>query len=125
MHSLFMKTSVILVFVVSLLAIIPAAQAQQQDWVGSWQYTAPQADPPYQEGTIIFDDEGEELQVFIEINENRIPAQGVEVLKDSASFSISIEGQPIGVSLTKEAETLSGEATFSGQKIPITAERAM
>lgn len=120
-----MKTLTILTFVISLLAISPTAQAQQQDWVGSWQYTATQADPPYQKGTIVFATEGDELQAFIEINENRIPAQQVEVLEDSASFSISIEGQPIKVSLTKEAETLSGEATYSDQKIPITAERAM
>ena len=120
-----MKILAILTLIISLFAISPAAQAQQQDWVGSWQYTAPQADPPYQNGTIVFATEGEELQAFIEINENRIPAQQVEVLEDSASFSISIEGQPIKVSLTKKAESLSGDATYSGQKIPITAERAM
>lgn len=120
-----MKIFATLAIIVSFLAISPAAQAQQQDWVGSWQYTAAQADPPYQNGTIVFANEGDELQAFIEINENRIPAQQVEASEDSASFSISIEGQPINVSLTKEDETLSGEATYSGQKIPITGERAM
>lgn len=120
-----MKILALLTFVVSLFAINSAAQAQPQDWIGSWQYTAAQADPPYQKGTIVFATEGDELQAFIEINENRIPAQQVEVLEDSASFSIFIEGQPIKVSLTKEEETLSGEATYSGQKIPIKAERAM
>ena len=120
-----MKILTILTFVVFSLATVPTAQAQQQAWEGSWQYTAPQADPPYQQGTIVFANEGDSLQAFIEINENRIPAQQVEVLEDSASFSISIEGQPIRVSLTKEEETLSGQATYSGQTIPLTAERAM
>ncbi len=120
-----MKILAILTFVVFSLVTVPTAQAQQQDWEGSWQYTAPQADPPYQQGTIVFANEGDSLQAFIEINENRIPAQQVEVLEDSASFSISIEGQPIRVSLTKEEETLSGQATYSGQTIPLTAERAM
>ncbi len=120
-----MKILSILAFVVSLFTVSPTALAQQQDWIGSWQYTAAQADPPYQKGTIIFANEGDELQAFIEINESRIPAQQVEVLEDSASFRIFIEGQSIDVSLTKEAETLSGQATYSGQKVPITAERAI
>lgn len=120
-----MKILTTLLFTVAICLVASRAQAQQQDWEGSWQYTAPQADPPYQQGTIVFATEGDSLQAFIEINENRIPAQQVEVLEDSASFSISIEGQPIKVSLTKEEETLSGQATYSGQTIPLTAERAM
>ncbi len=120
-----MKILTLLTSVVFLIAISSAAQAQQQDWVGSWQYTATQADPPYQKGNIIFTKEGDELQAFIEINESRITAQQVEVLEDSASFKVFIEGESIKISLTKVDETLSGEATYSGQKILIKGERAM
>jgi hypothetical protein len=119
-----MKNLKALSFVVVLFFISPTVQAQQEDWIGSWEYTASQADPPYQKGTIVFAKE-EEFQAFIEINENRISAQQVEVSADSASFKVFIEGESVRVLLTKEDEKVSGEATFSGQTIPVTVQRAM
>ncbi len=120
-----MKSFKALYIVIALCFISPAIQAQQQDWVGSWEYRAPQADPPYQEGTIVFTSESDTVLAFIDINENRISARQVEVSPDSASFNVFIQGESIKVSLTKDAEKASGEATFSGQTIPVTAERVI
>ncbi len=99
--------------------------AQQKDWVGSWQYDAPQADVQYQKGIITFAMEGQELKAFLEIDENKVPAQSLEVSENSATFSIVIQGQPIKITLRKEDEKLTGEATYPGTAIPITAEKSV
>ena len=100
-------------------------QAQTNEWIGTWQYDAPQAQPPYQQGNLIFEEEGDTLAAFVGLGENRMPVQQLEISEDQASFSVTIEGQLIRVSLNKEDEKLSGEALYSGGKTDITAEKAM
>ena len=99
--------------------------AQENAWVGTWQYDAPQAQPPYQQGNLIFEEEGDTLAAFVGLGENRMSVQQLEVSDDQASFTVTIEGQLIRVSLNKEDEKLSGEAVYSGGKTDITAEKAM
>ena len=99
--------------------------AQEKDWVGTWQYEAPQADYQYQKGEIIFSMEGEELKASVKVNQNEMQVQQLEVSDNQATFSITIEGQPINVSLEKEEGKLSGEATYSGGEVAITAEKSV
>ena len=120
-----MKMMKMLSVVVGMMVWGTEGWAQEKDWVGTWQYEAPQADYQYQKGEIIFSMEGEELKASIRVNQNEMPAQQLEVSEDQASFNINLEGQPIKVTLAKEAEKLSGEATYSGGEVPITAEKAM
>ena len=108
-----------------LLAWNVEGWAQDKDWIGTWQYDAPQAQPPYQQGNLIFEEAGDTLAVFVALGENRMPVQQLEVSEDQASFTLTIEGQLIRVSLNKEDEKLSGEALYSGGKTDITAEKAM
>jgi hypothetical protein len=119
-----MKTSMKILSVVLCLMVVGfEGWAQEKDWVGTWQYTAPQADYQYQKGQIVFVMEGKELKAFIEVNQNKIPGQQLQVSKDEASFSIILEGEPIQISLKKENKKLSGQATYSEGKVSITAEK--
>ena len=118
-----MKTMKILSVVLFLMAFGFEGWAQEKDWVGTWQYTAPQADYQYQKGQIVFVMEGKELKAFVEVNQNKIPGQQLQVSKDEATFSIYLEGEPIKISLKKENKKLSGEATYSEGRVSITGEK--
>ncbi len=111
--------------VICLMVWATEGWAQEKDWVGTWQYSAPQADYQYQKGNIVFALEGEELKAHIEINQNKIQAQQLEFSQDQATFTINIEGQPIQVTLNKEGQQLSGEAKYSGGGVPIIAQKAV
>jgi hypothetical protein len=120
-----MKTMKILSIVLCLIIWGFEGWAQDKDWVGTWQYNAPQAEDQYQRGQIVFVMEGKELKAFINVNQNKIPGHHLQVSKDEASFSIVLEGEPIRISLKKENKKLSGEATYSEGKVSITAEKTV
>ncbi len=118
-----MKAMKILSVMLFLMVFGIEGWAQEKDWVGTWQYSAPQADYEYQKGQIVFVMEGKDLKAFIEVNQSKIPGQQLQVSKNEASFNITIDGEPIKISLKKENKKLSGEATYSEGKVPITAEK--
>lgn len=102
-----------------MTVFVNEGRAQEKNWVGIWQYSAPQADYRYQQGKIIFSMEEKELKAFVEINGHKIQAQNIEVAENRVSFNITIEGELIKVSLQEKDNDLTGNAIYSGGEIPI------
>ncbi len=120
-----MQTMKMLTVLLSLLLWGYQGWAQENNWVGTWQYEAPQAGEPYQKGKIVFTMEGETLQAYVEVNQSKIQVQQLEVSQDQATFSITLDGQPIQVKLQKEGEALTGAATYSNGEVSFTAEKGV
>lgn len=120
-----MKSIRILLAILCVLFVMQTSWAQEENWVGTWQYEAPQADYQYQKGKIIFTMEDGELTAVLNVNENLLPADQLEVSENEASFRVMIQGEPIKISLTKDDEKLSGEASYSQGTVPITAEKSV
>jgi len=100
------------------------AWAQTDDWLGSWNYTAPQADYQYQKGIIIFDMDGDKMTAKVDVNGNSIQTSDLTVSEDEASFKIYIEGEAIQVTLRKEKNKLTGKADYSGGSVNINGEKS-
>lgn len=118
-----MKMLKILSVMFLMTSFVNEGRAQEKNWVGTWQYAAPQAGYQYQQGKIIFSMEEKDLKVFVEINGHKIEAQNVEVAENKVSFNVTIEGGLIKVSLQEKDKDLTGNATYSGGKIPITGKK--
>lgn len=110
-----------LAFVVT--AFTSEGQAQEKNWTGTWQYSAPTADYPYQKGKIIFSDKGKNLKVLLETNGQKIEASNIKASERQISFDLTIEGELIKISLQVKDEKLTGTATYSGGEIPLSGKR--
>ncbi len=119
-----MKIMKIIPVVFLLMIGITEGWAQEKNWVGTWQYSAPQADYQYQKGNIAFTMEGKELKAFVEVNGQKIQARQLEVSGNQASFNIYIEGESIKVSLQKEDNELTGNAAYSGGKVTLNGKKS-
>ncbi|TCS90235.1 hypothetical protein EDD80_101434 [Anseongella ginsenosidimutans] len=98
-------------------------QAQEKNWTGTWQYSAPSADYPYQNGKIIFSGEEKELKVVLETNGRKIEARNIKAAKNQVSFDLTIEGELIKVSLQVKDKKLTGTASYSGGEIALSGKR--
>lgn len=116
------------VFLTALLAYQSPARekspAQERAWVGTWQYSAPQAEYPYEKGKIVFSTEGKELKAFVETNGQKVSAWQLNVADNKASFTITIEGEPVEVSLEIKGSELTGTASYSGGKVSLLGKKA-
>lgn len=116
------------VFLTALLAYQGQARekspAQERAWVGTWQYSAPQAEYPYEKGKIVFSMEGKELKAFVETNGHKASAWQLKVADNKASFTITIEGEPVKVLLQIKGSELTGSASYSGGKVSLQARKA-
>lgn len=120
-----MKMMKIIPVVFLMMVCVSTGWAQEKNWVGTWQYSAPQADYQYRKGNIAFTMEGKELKAFVEVNGQKIQARELKISGNQASFNLYIEGEYIKVSLQREDKGLSGNAAYSGGKVSITGKKSV
>lgn len=108
-----------------MILFVQEGHAQEKSWIGKWQYSAPQADYPYQNGKIIFSMEGEELKAFVEVNGRKLQARELEVSENKASFVLTIEGESVKVFLTSKGKELTGTATYSGGEVTLSGKKSV
>jgi hypothetical protein len=80
-------------------------------WVGVWDYTVKDVPPEYSEGVLHVTKKRRVHMVKIELANGTIDAENVVVKKKMLSFSLSIEGQLVDVSLQLDGDSFSGESS--------------
>jgi hypothetical protein len=99
-------------------------QSDPINMTGTWVYQAPTAPPAYQEGEIqVSKDNDGNITVEVVFGEYRIPTSGVKVDKNKLSFSFSIEGAYIPLSLEFKGASFKGQADTPDGYVLLTGEK--
>ncbi len=80
-------------------------------WAGVWDYTVQDVSPEYSKGVLHISKKRKEHTVRVELQSGTLDTENVMLKKNELSFSVSIEGQIIDVSLTLEGDTFSGQSS--------------
>lgn len=80
-------------------------------WAGVWDYTVQDVPPEYTKGVLHVSKKKRMHLVQIELPSGTLEAEKVLVEKKKLSFSLTLEGQMIDVSLTLDQDSFSGTSS--------------
>ncbi|KYP15262.1 hypothetical protein [Flavihumibacter sp. CACIAM 22H1] len=118
--------SLLLLTVVTVCLTGFSGQAQSAAFSGTWYFSAPDSpDPGYAAGSITFSKlEGKKVAAFSFNNGEKLTATTIDINKDTATFTLQIQGEPVKFKLVADQEKLKGTAILSTTEIiPFTAKR--
>lgn len=79
-------------------------------WPGVWDYTVKDVPPEYSKGVLHITKKRRQHIVQVALEHGTLDAENVLVKRNKLSFSISIEGQLVDVSLSMDGDTFTGES---------------
>lgn len=81
------------------------------DLVGAWNYTVENVDYQYRTGILLITKEDGKYSVQVQLSSGNLSGEEIEVIDNSITFSVNIEGQKILVSLKADGDTIMGESS--------------
>lgn len=114
--------ALMILVVISVLSVNAQEKASRKDPAGQWKFEAPYAPEGYTSGIVMvtFADQKYSASMSFSGSDYKFPGDKVLFEKDTLSFSISVEGQDVSVSLKlEEPAKMSGKAVYSEGVIPL------
>jgi hypothetical protein len=124
MRRLLISESAGLIFLFILMFNVTAISAKDQDVVGTWDYSAPNAPYEYSKGQLIITKVEDELEGVVNIDGYEMKLNSVKVEKDVLTFSLYVEGDYVSVKLTIKGDSFEGKASTSEGLLDVTGKRA-
>ena len=94
-------------------------------WTGVWDYTVSDVPPEYSNGALHISKSGREYLVEVALDFGKIPAESVILKSKVLYFEITVDGMVFEVTLTRDGNSMKGEAAsvdgvfyMKGQKRP-------
>jgi len=81
------------------------------DLVGAWNYMVENVDYEYRTGVLLISKEDGKYNVQVQLSAGNLPGEEIEVIDNSITFSVYIEGQKISVSLKADGDKIKGESS--------------
>ncbi|MGP1990860.1 hypothetical protein D9V96_003155 [Zobellia laminariae] len=85
----------------------------ESELLGSWEYSAENAPEQYKLGALSIFHENGENNVFVQLDEKEVFGKKVNLVGNTISFEIKLEGTVFNVKLTAKGEVLSGTYTYA------------
>ncbi|MGJ8735418.1 hypothetical protein [Zobellia laminariae] len=85
----------------------------ESELLGSWEYSAENAPEQYKLGALSIFHENGENNVFVQLDEKEVFGKKVNLVGNTISFEIKLEGTVFKVKLTAKGEVLSGTYTYA------------
>jgi hypothetical protein len=124
MKRLLISGSAGLIILFALMFNVTAVTAKDQDVVGTWDYTAPNAPYEYSKGQIIITKGEDKLEGNVNIDGYEMKLNSIKVEKNILTFSVYVEGEYVSVKITIDGDTFEGKASTSEGLIEVTGKRA-
>ncbi len=119
-----MKKAAILFTLILLVTSFVSANAEPKEYqiiLGTWQYSAPDAPYPYNEGTIIFKEVDNKLAGEFNIQGQVLPVKEVIFENDSVTMKFEVEYNPVSTTLKLIDGALVGNADSPNGPITVKA----
>jgi hypothetical protein len=120
------KLTVLLLTVITVCITCFSSYAQSNQFNGTWHFSAPDSpEPGFSAGTITFSKRsGTTIADFNFTNGEKLTAEPVAINRDTASFTLNIQGELVRFKMVAVKELLKGTATLTDSEIiPFTAKR--
>ena len=123
MKRLFIYGSASLIILFALMFNVAAVSAKDNDAVGTWDYSAPNAPYEYSKGKLIITQGEDKLEGKVDIDGYEMKLNSVKVEGDVLTFSLYVEGEYVSVKLTIKGDSLEGKASTSEGLLDVTGKR--
>jgi len=124
MKRLLISESAGLIFLFILMLNVTEVAGKDQDVVGTWDYSAPNAPYEYSKGQLIITKVEDKLEGVVNIDGNEMKMNSVKVENDILTFSLYVEGDYVSVKLTIKGDSFEGKASTSDGLLDVTGKRA-
>ena len=124
MKRLLISGSAGLIILVALMFNVATVSAKDQDVVGTWDYSAPNAPYEYSKGQIIITQGEDKLEGKVDIDGYEMKLNSVKLEDDVLAFSLYVEGEYVSVKLTVKGDSFEGKASTSEGLLEVTGKRA-
>lgn len=122
MKKIFFINAFVLVFV--LMGFTNTDKASNAlNLVGTWTYSAPDADYQYQEGELIFKETDGDLSGHVAIDQSVIDLNDIVVKGNTVTANLYLEGEEISLKLGFKDKSFSGAVSFSGGELSISGKK--
>lgn len=114
----------LLVLVIFTTSLTFAPGEKKFSPVGTWEFTAPEAPEGYTNGNLVISKKESGYAVTMEFNEYlKFNADNVVYKAKKIEFTVYIEAETVAISGTFDKDNFTGEASYSGGVIELTAVR--
>lgn len=124
MKRLLISGSAGLIILFALMFNVATVSAKDQDVVGTWDYSAPNAPYEYSKGQIIITQGEDKLEGKVDIDGYEMKLNSVKLEDDVLAFSLYVEGEYVSVKLTVKGDSFEGKASTSEGLLEVTGKRA-
>ncbi|WP_400072471.1 hypothetical protein [Zobellia russellii] len=100
-----------------------ASKPAESELLGSWEYAAENAPDKYKVGALSIFHENGENNVFVQLDEREILGTKVNLVGNTISFEVTLEGTVFAVKLTAKGEALTGTYTSADGTFQIKGAR--
>jgi len=123
MKNLILKGSLVLTFLVMVSFTGIDNSVNMKNFIGTWEYEAPDAPYEYQEGELIFAKKEGKLIGHASIDGYKIDLEDVIAKGDKLTCEAYIEGESVVFEMVFKKKTFSGTATYSEGSLPFSGKR--
>jgi len=114
----------LLVLVIFTVSFTSATGEKKFSPVGTWEFNAPEAPEGYNNGNLVISKIESGYAVTLEFNEYlKYDAVDVVYKAKKIEFTVYVEGETVNISGTFKKDGFTGEASYSGGVIELTAQR--
>lgn len=82
----------------------------KKKWTGVWDYSVSDVPPEYSSGALHITKSGREYLVEVALEFGKIPAEAVVLKSKVLYFELTVDGMVFEVTLTRDGNSMSGEA---------------
>ena len=94
-------------------------------FIGNWKYSAENVPYEYARGILFISKKEGSLNVLVALPGGERKANDVKVKENTLTFSLSLEGQLVSVSITVEGDKISGKASSEDGIFNLSGERRL
>lgn len=123
MKNLVLKASLVLTFLVMVSFTGIDNSVNTKNFIGTWEYEAPDAPYEYQEGEIVIAKKDGKLVGYASIDGYKIDLEDVVGKADKLTCEAYIEGESILFELVFKKNSFSGTASYSEGALPFSGKR--
>ena len=114
----------LLVLVIFTTSLTLAPGEKKFNPVGTWEFKAPEAPEGYTTGNLVISKKESGYAITMEFNEYlKFNAVDVVYKNKKIEFTVYVEGEMVTISCTFDKDNFTGEASYSGGVIDLTAVR--